>query len=146
MSQTVEAPGEDDLETLAHQFAHADELVADLTGQRLSGRLSDLALLQRVLDTGQVQPEATYTLQALGIAFGRVLVGHTPHHDWWMVEDEHGRDPAVRYKETSLLVFPQTMISKRVEDGEAIDVQDFYEDLQHQLASIRAEHYPDEAC
>jgi hypothetical protein len=64
-------------------------------------------------------------------------------YDWWMVEDEYGRDPAIRYKETTLLVFPQTMISKRVEDGVPVDVQDMYNGLCERLEEIRVENYPD---
>jgi hypothetical protein len=35
-------------------------------------------------------------LQALGIAFGKVFVENNEFYDWWMVEDEFGRDPAIR--------------------------------------------------
>ncbi len=89
-----------------------------------------------MLDQGVVEPEATYTLQALGLAFGRVFLNEFPDYDWWMVEDEHGRDPAIRYKETSLLVFPMTMISKRVEDGEPFDVHELFDGLAKQLAEL----------
>ncbi len=41
---------------------------------------------------------------------------------WVVVEDDYGRDPALSLAGTTVLVFPQTMISKRVEDGEEIDV------------------------
>jgi hypothetical protein len=37
-----------------------------------------------------VEREATYTLQALGLAFGRVFLTENPGYDWWMVEDEYG--------------------------------------------------------
>jgi hypothetical protein len=53
-----------------------------------------------------------------------------------MVEDEYGRDPAIRYKETSLLVFPMTMISKRVEDGEELNVIELFDGLAKQLAEL----------
>jgi hypothetical protein len=53
-----------------------------------------------------------------------------------MVEDEYGRDPAIRYKETSLLVFPMTMISKRVEDGEELNVLELFDGLAKQLAEL----------
>jgi len=43
-----------------------------------------------------------------------------------MIEDEYGRDPAIGYKKTTLLVFPQTMISKRVESGEVVDMRMMY--------------------
>ena len=46
--------------------------------------------------------------------------------EWVVVEDEMGRDPAIRYPGTTVIVFPLTMISKRVEDGEEIDVRDLF--------------------
>jgi hypothetical protein len=38
------------------------------------------------------------------------------------VTDEYGTDPTLRYESTSLQVNAMTMISKRIEDGEAVDV------------------------
>jgi hypothetical protein len=59
-----------------------------------------------------------------------------------MVEDEYGRDPALRYKDTTLLVFPQTMISKRIEDGEGVDVRELFDGLRERVEEIRAENHP----
>jgi len=39
-----------------------------------------------------------------------------------MVEDEFGRDPALLITDDPVLVFPVTMISKRIEDDETVDV------------------------
>ena len=39
-----------------------------------------------------------------------------------MVTDEHCSDPAIRLPGTTVLVFPLTMISKRIERGEIVDV------------------------
>jgi hypothetical protein len=50
-----------------------------------------------------------------------------PDLSWVTVQDEYGTDPALRYKTTSILVFPLTMISKRVEDGRAVEVEYLYE-------------------
>ena len=41
---------------------------------------------------------------------------------WIAVEDEYGRDPALRDGETSIILFPMTTISKRIERGEIVDV------------------------
>ncbi len=142
MSQTIEAPAEADVERIAQQIVHAQQLVEQVTGKRLTGGLADLALLQATLDAGLVEPEATWSLQALGMAFGKVFVENNEGYDWWMVEDEYGRDPAVRYGETTLLVFPQTMISKRVEDGEAVAMRELYDGLRETLDEVRAGHYP----
>ena len=61
----------------------------------------------------------------MGIVFGDVFV-QDMGFSWVMVEDEHGRDPAIRYRETSIILFPLTMISKRIERGEQVDVFDLY--------------------
>lgn len=143
MSQSIEAPTDADIDRIAHQLIHASDLVQEATGVELTGSLRDLGLIQSVLDAKLGEAEATYSLQALGMAFGKVLIENNDFFDWWMVEDEYGRDPAIRYKETTLLVFPQTMLSKRVEDGEAVAVQEMYEGLCERLEEMRLENYPD---
>jgi hypothetical protein len=143
MPQTIEAPNESDIDRIARQLIHANQVVEQATRKSLSGVVADLALIQSALDAKVIEPEATYSLQALGIAFGKVFVGNNEFYDWWMVEDEYGRDPAIRFKETTLLVFPQTMISKRIEDGQHVAVREMYEGLREQLEEIRHESYPD---
>ena len=143
MPQTIEAPNESDNDHIARQLIHANQVVEDATRKSLSGALADLALIQATLDAKIIEPEATYSLQALGIAFGKVFVKNNEFYGWWMLEDEYGRDPAIRFKETTLLIFPQTMISKRVEDGQHVAVREMYESLREQLEEIRHESYPD---
>ena len=135
--QRIEAPTPADVDRIARQLLHAAALVKDVTGSEMTDELSALALIQRVLDARVVEPEATYSLQALGMAFGKIFIANTPHYDWWMVEDEYGRDPALRYRQTTLLAFPQTMISKRVEDGEDLDVHSLFDGLRERLEAIR---------
>ena len=143
MEQKIVAPTRADLRAIATQLMHASELVTEATGLALAGTVADLAALQKVIDSRIVEPEATYSLQALGLAFGKVFIGTQANFDWWMVEDEYGRDPAIRYKQTTLLLFPKTMISKRVEDGEQVDVVEIFEGLKETVREVLAEHYPD---
>jgi hypothetical protein len=142
MEQKIAAPTKDDLRAIAHQLMHAAELVSEATGAALSGTTADLTALQKVIDSKIVEPEATYSLQALGLAFGKVFVGTQANFDWWMVEDEYGRDPAIRYKQTTLLLFPKTMLSKRIEDGKQVDVKEIFKGLQDMVREVLAEHYP----
>jgi hypothetical protein len=132
----IEPPTEKDIENIAMGVVHAGQVIEQALDEDLDGTRNDLLLIQRVLDQGVVEPEATYTLQAFGLAFGRAFLNEFPDYDWWMVEDEHGRDPAIRYKESSLLIFPMTMISKRVEDGEPFDVPELFDELAKQLAEL----------
>jgi hypothetical protein len=142
-NQRIEPLNAEDTERVARQLIHAEVLVAEAVGSPLSGELSDLRLLQKVLDSKLVEPEATYSLQALGMAFGKVFVSYNHDYAWWMVEDAFGRDPALRYKETTLLVFPLSIISKRVENGDRFAVPSLYEQVIAQAESMRAEHFAD---
>lgn len=141
MSQQIEAPTETDVDRIARSLIHANDLAKSIVGEALSGDERDLDLIQHILNSRQLEREATYSLQALGMAFGKVFVENNAGFDWWMVEDEYGRDPAVRYKQTSMLAFPMTMILKRVEDGEPVEVRDLYAGLQQRLETLRGQGY-----
>jgi hypothetical protein len=143
MEQKIEGPTDEDIDYIARMLIYAAEITEEIAGIALAENLDDLDTLQRVIDSKLIDRESTQALQALGLAFGKVFVNETPGYDWWMVEDEFGRDPAIRYKETTLMAFPQTMISKRVEDDEKINLKEMYFGLQHQLERIRVENYPD---
>jgi len=81
-----------------------------------------LNILTAVIDNGWVRPDETVKLQALGVVFGDVLASIV-NAPWAMVEDEWGRDPCLLIDESrSIALFPMTMISKRVEAGEQVDV------------------------
>jgi hypothetical protein len=45
---------------------------------------------------------------------------------WVTVEDEYGRDPALNVPGTSVLLFPLTMISKRVEQARDVPLEALY--------------------
>ncbi len=56
-----------------------------------------------------------------------------------VVEDEYGRDLALQYPNTSVIVFPTTMISKRVEDGRDVDVVPIYRTVVAQVEKLKDE-------
>ena len=57
--------------------------------------------------------------------------------EWVMVEDDHGRDPAVRLPGTSIILFPLTMISKRIRHGNKVDVFDLFSVVASQVDETR---------
>ena len=58
---------------------------------------------------------------------------------WIQVEDETDTDPALQFQDTSLIIFPLTMISKRIERGETVDIYDLYESLKEKVKEIISE-------
>ena len=117
-------------------IAQADEVVARLTGHALGGGREDLRLIDAALHSGRIGPEDTQILEALGMAFGQVFATEVDGYDWWTIEDGFGRDPCLRYRDTHLTLFPRTLLSKRVEDGEPIDVPRLFELLAEEVARI----------
>ena len=132
--QKVEAPNNVDTDRIAVQLIHANELINKATGLAPDGSLNDLELIQRTLPT--ISPDDTYSQQSLGLVFGRVFIRNNDSFDWWMVEDEGGRDPAIRYNRTSLLLFPLTMISKRLEEGKQVNMKSMYAGLLRRVQQV----------
>jgi hypothetical protein len=81
----------------------------------------DLPILQRLLDDKAFKKSQTYELQSLGVALGDVLASEFALR-WVMITDEYGCDPTLRFKKTSININALTMISKRVERDEPVDV------------------------
>jgi len=75
----------------------------------------------------------THESQCLGVAFGDVLASELPLR-WVMVTDEYGTDPTLRFKETALQINALSMISKRVERDEAVNLSELLRVTREQLA------------
>jgi hypothetical protein len=60
---------------------------------------------------------------------------------WMMVEDQDGTSPCLVLDGTSIVLYPQTMISKRIERGESVDVFDMFNGVAAKVAELRAKGY-----
>lgn len=107
------------------------------TYQEVSGKLGTI---QSILDSKTFRPNQTYELQCLGIVLGDAFVQKSKM-EWAMVEDESGRDPAVRLPGTTIIVFPLTMVSKRVERGERVDVVDLFKGVSAKIEEMKKQGY-----
>lgn len=103
------------------------EFVADLVeknihGKKLNKSPSDFTTLQEIVNKKVLSPKQTWELQALGICFGDALTSFIPGLNWILVTDEYGTDPTLRYRNSSLQINALTMISKRIEGGEDVNI------------------------
>ena len=92
-----------------------------------------LGLLRALLDGKVFDASNTYELQSMGIVLGDVFVQQCGWV-WRMARDDRGRDPCVKVPGSSVIVFPLTMISKRVERGEEVDVFDLFNRVAAEIA------------
>ena len=97
-----------------------------------------LRLLETILDKGWIGRNETWELQSLGVTFGDALAQKLGL-SWIMVEDEYGRDPALEVHGTTIKIFPLTMISKRIEEGEIVDIRDLFVETCSTLDRLKIE-------
>jgi len=117
---------EADEQRLRDQRAVVEKYLGDeKSRQNYQKAAGKLGLIRAILQGNIFKPNQTYELQCLGIVLGDAFVEELKM-EWVMVEDENGRDPAVRLPDTKIILFPLTMISKRVESGEKVDVFELF--------------------
>src|SRR5207245_10529683 len=115
---------------LRRQIRVADYFLAQrYAGARLRGTITDLPLLQRLLNDRRPGPEREVLLQCIGAAFGNVLT-QDPDFGWVVVNDRGEPDLGLQYRGSPLVLFTLTTISKKVQDGEAVDLRKLYSDIQ----------------
>lgn len=90
-------------------------------GITLSKTKGDLPVLQRLIDDKVFKKSQTYELQSLGIVFGDVLASELSLR-WVTISDEYGTDPTLRFKNTRININVLTMISKRLERDESVNL------------------------
>ena len=138
MGQTVSYLTPDDAARLAEQRALCEAYLADEQSRaNYATAAGKLGLVRALLAHGVFRPDQTYELQSLGVVLGDAFVQELGMR-WVAVEDEYGRDPALQLPGTSVLLYPLTMISKRVERGEAVDVFELFNGLAAQLEDLGA--------
>jgi Domain of unknown function (DUF3806) len=107
----------------------------------LTKTVADLPVLQRLIDDNVFSKTQTYELQSLGVAFGDVLASELPLR-WEMVTDEYGTDPVLRYKDKLVNANALTMISKRVERGEPVNLVRLLQITREQLPVMEQQTSP----
>jgi hypothetical protein len=138
-SQTFRDLRQDDIDWLAAQRGRIEALLEG-NSDALAKYQTDpgkLGVIRAVLEAKAFQPDQTSELQGLGVILGDVLSSQLKM-DWRMVEDEHGASPCLVLKGTSIVLFPQTMISKRIERGEQVDVFGLFNAIVAGVEEIRA--------
>lgn len=119
---------------LRRQRDLVDDLARRNVGSELTGHsLDDLRILQKILDSDVLASDETFALQALGVALGDVIAAQLGLR-WVVFEDELGDSRALRLGSSEIVIFPVTMISKRVERDLDVRVQELFEKTAREIA------------
>jgi len=86
--------------------------------------------LQRVVDAELIDHDDCDGWEALGVAFGDCLAQRVPELAWTQVTDAWGVDAVLRYGEANSIVSAVTLLIKRVEEGQVIEINHLLEALE----------------
>jgi hypothetical protein len=136
--QTFRELNQEDIEWLAAQRQRTEKLIegnadAQAKYQTSAGKLG---VIRAVLDAKAFRADQTFELQGLGIILGDALAKELGMK-WMMVEDQYGTSPCLVLEGTSIVLYPQTMISKRIERGETLDVFELFNWTAAKVAELR---------
>ena len=135
--QKVTAPTPRDQERLAKQRAIVEKYLGDeRSRQNYKTAAGKLGLLRALIEQRVFRPHQTYELQSMGVVLGDAFAQELKM-EWVIVEDSFGRDPALRLPRTSIIIFPLTMISKRIERGEEVDVFYLFNGVADEVEKLR---------
>ena len=136
MEQRIEGFSADDAARIEEQRGwvrdHYDEEARDHY-QSVKGKLR---LIDTILSSNWIEPHETWKLQSLGVTFGDILA-QMLDLEWVMVEDDNGRHPALRVAGKSIIVYPLTAISKRIERGETVNVPELLREFANGIERLR---------
>jgi hypothetical protein len=97
---------------------------------------SDMGTLQTLVDDRVFSPEQEHEWQCVGVVFGDVVAAKLGL-EWIMQCDEYGVEPALNLAGTSITLFPRTMILKRIENGEEMDLAFVLEKLAESVEQLK---------
>ena len=125
-SRAISPLSSGDIEFMEKQRKSIDDLARRYLGMRLrQNRQNDLEVLQKLLDQKLVIQEDRLQLQAMGVILGDFYIKQLGVR-WVVLEDKMGRSRALQAGQQQQLLFPITMISRRVEAGIQVDVNEIY--------------------
>jgi hypothetical protein len=102
----------------AHFTVEAEERYEPIEGK--------LRVIETILERGWVDAGESWKLQALGVALGDAFAQKLML-DWVSVHLDYGYDAALNWPGTTIYCYPLTMISKRIERGDEVDVRKLFE-------------------
>jgi hypothetical protein len=92
-------------------------------------------LIDQFISSSKFRSSKELCLQDLCVFLGDALVNNMGFH-WVVVEDIHGLDFAVRYRNTSLVIFPRMLIAKVIDKKEGVGAFFLFLDLVNDLDKV----------
>ena len=88
-----------------------------------TGTAADLENLQKVIDSGRFNPKQRQAWESFGTAFGVILVNEMDGMEWVTVIDGQKESPALRFRDSKVMVNPISLIWDKAKSGQPCDLK-----------------------
>lgn len=134
--QWVLEPQQNDIHTIKTQNKIVDE---EMRRQGLASK--EIASLDRLIQMKPWKIGDHDFWQAAGLKLGSLLRENIPGFHWVIIKDDEGRDPALRFGKTSVLVYPRSMLAKRLHEKESFTVKELFEQVIETVETMVRQGY-----
>lgn len=93
----------------------------------------DVAKIQQVIESGSYKPQQREVWESFGLAFGTIIESEIDGMEW--VTAVKGKDeiPALRFKETELIIYPSELLWAKVKTGEPFSLVTIFEEIKGEV-------------
>lgn len=107
------------------------QLTKDFTGTS-----ADLENLQKVIDSGRFNPKQRQAWESFGTAFGVILVNEMDGMEWVTVIDGQKESPALRFRDSKVMVNPISLIWDKAKSGQPCDLKAEFERIKNEVEAV----------
>lgn len=98
-----------------------------------TGTAADLGNLQKVIDSGRFNPKQRQAWESFGTAFGVILVNEMDGMEWVTVIDGQKESPALRFRDSKVMVNPISLIWDKAKSGQPCDLKAEFERIKNEV-------------
>jgi Domain of unknown function (DUF3806) len=135
METTYQPPADTDIDRLAKMWLFVSQRITEQFGVKDPQGKALIQWAQSLLDENAIE-NTEYAGKALGCVLGMTLVDQVEGLAWAVCNDEYGKDLCLRFKQTSLTIFPLDMVLRRREKNEPVDMPALFADLEKRVLEL----------
>jgi len=124
-------------------FDWTSSTVKKILKKDFTGSEADLPKLQQLIDGDKFNAKQKDAWQSFGIAFGVILDNEIDGMQWVTVIDANRELPALQFKETDLVIYPQQLIWNKIKNDQACDLNTEFETIKDKVITLLSEEKDD---
>lgn len=125
-----------EIEEINSGFEWAVSTIKKQLSKDFTSEAKDIKSIQSIIDSGKINASQRNAWENLGIAFGAILINEMDGMEWVSIIDDNNEYPALRFKDSDLIVDAIQIIWKYINKGEKCNLQSEFDKIALQATEI----------